>query len=218
MNGKKQAMLFRKKFKLKAINSATLSEALKEMGYTLVEFNGISEQSLVAELIDALQLKDQTAHCKCFAYQDENYRLIFLHEDLNDEERTIVLAHEIGHIWNRHMDRNSIIGEDVIQEFDANEFAHYLLLDKAGTGKKRMLVALSCVLIAVLCVLIAFASKYRHDQATYTEKYYRVGDGKKYHLKDCIYIKDRKDVYRLTLEEYESGEYEPCSVCNPNQD
>ena len=32
------------------------------------------------------------------------------------------------------------------------------------------------------------------------------------------YIKDKKDVYRLTKEEFESGNYEPCQACLPDEE
>lgn len=48
-----------------------------------------------------------------------------------------MLSHEEGHIWNKHLAKQSIFGEDVIQEHEANEFAHYLLLDVLRKRKKQ---------------------------------------------------------------------------------
>ena len=39
--------------------------------------------------------------------------------------------------------------------------------------------------------------------------------GNKYHEKDCIFVKDKTNVHRMTEEEFESGEYEPCRICLP---
>ena len=214
---KSQASLFRKKYGLRTINSETLCKALKEQGYTVVEFNGISDKPAVAELIDALQIRNLASQSRCFTYQDENYRLVFLHEDLNDEERTITLAHEEGHIWNRHMNQGNVIGTDVIQEFEANEFAHYLLLTRSDSHNRKLRVCVFTLLLLVLCAVVAITIKHYHDKAIFTDNLYRVSDGKKYHFRDCNYIKDRKDVTRLTIDEYESGEYEPCSVCKPDE-
>ena len=126
MNEKRKAAEFKRKYKLKTINSADLWEALTAQGYTLVEFNSIENKENVASLIGALQLEDQIARSKCFTYQNDKYRIVFIHEDLNDEERTIVLAHEEGHIWNGHLSANNVLGTDVIQGYEANEFAHHL--------------------------------------------------------------------------------------------
>ena len=62
-----------------------------------------------------------------------------------------------------------------------------------------------------------FYFKQKSDEAIYTEDLYRTESGTKYHIKDCIYIKDRKDVFRLTKKEFESGEYEPCEACMPDK-
>ena len=217
MDGKKQATLFRKTFKLNEINSASLCDAIRKQGYTIVEFNGISDDSPVADLIDALHLKDLVSQSRCFTYHDSNNRLVFIHEDLNEEERTIVLAHEEGHIWNRHLNHGNVIGTDVVQEHEANEFAHYLLIDRDGSKKRKNTLIASCLFAVALLSILLFSLKSFRDATIYTENLYRVSDGKKYHLRDCNYIKDRKDVYRLTIEEFESGEYEPCSVCRPEQ-
>jgi len=199
------------------INSAILCEALAAQGYTIIEYNGINDSKEVTELITVLELKDQVSHSKCFTYRDKKYRLVFIHEDLNEEERTIALAHEEGHIWCGHMARNNTFGEDVIQEYEANEFSHYLLKDKTGK-RKQMIIRLS-VAITVITLLIGMAVYYKqkNDKMIYTDDFYRTENGTKYHIKDCIYIKDRTDVFRLKREEFDSGEFEPCEVCLPNK-
>lgn len=216
MSVKQQARAFRREHGLRVVNSAALYAALQEQGYTVIEFNGVHDTDDVAALIDALHLQDQVAHSRCFTYQDEKYRLIFVHEDLNDEERTIVLAHEAGHICSRHMESRSLLGADVLQEHEANEFAHFLLRDRFGKKKRCRLIAGLAAAFLVLLAAAGLFLKSSHDKAVYTEDYYRTENGSKYHLRDCIYIKDKTDVYRLTLEEYESGKYEPCSACMPD--
>lgn len=44
--------------------------------------------------------------------------------------------------------------------------------------------------------------------AIYTDNLFRTETGAKYHVKDHMYIKT--DEYRLTKEEFDSGEFEPC--------
>lgn len=216
MSGRKQASNFKKKYGLKIINSSTLSDALRAQGYSIIEFNGVKEKSAVADLIEALHLEDQIAHSRSFTYQDNKYRLIFVHEDLNEEERVVVLAHEQGHIWNQHMHKDSPIGVDIIHEHEANEFAHFLLEDRFGRKKKNRIIISICVAVVLLLGTAGIVAKDTHDKAVYTDDLYRTETGKKYHIKNCIYIKDRTDVYRLTLEEFNSGEYEPCSACMPD--
>ena len=217
MNGKQQAKAFRKQYNTKIVNSATLCEALTEQGYTIIEYNGVQEKESVADLISALHLEDQISHSKCFTYQNEKYRLIFIHEDLNDEERTVVLAHEEGHIWNQHMHKDNAIGADVVHEHEANEFAHYLLKDRYGKKKRIHIITAMCVFALILITFIGLYLKQSHDKAVYTDDLYRTETGTKYHVRDCIYIRDRTDVYRLTQEEFDSGKYEPCSACMPDE-
>lgn len=217
MSGRRQALDFKKKYGLKYVSSATLSEVLKEQGYTIIEYNGIHEKPDVADLVEALQLKDQICHNRGFIYQNDKYRLLFIHEDLNEEERVVILAHEEGHIWNQHMHKDSPIGVDVIHEYEANEFAHYLLTDRFGTRKRKTFIVAVCVAIAILLGVAGILSKNAYEKSVYTEDLFRTEAGKKYHTRNCLYIRDRTDVYRLTLEEYDSGEYEPCSVCMPDK-
>lgn len=218
MNGRKQTAEFRRKYKLKTINSAILCDALSEQGYTVVEFNGAVETENAQNLIDALEIRDQISHSRCFTYQSDKYRLVWIHEDLNEEERTIALAHEEGHILNGHLHTGSILGEDIVQEYEANEFAHYLLNDKSGSRKRIKLIIICTIAVVVLGSGLGLFMRQSHDAAVYTDNLYRTETGGKYHLRDCMYIKDKTDVYQLTLEEFESGEYEPCGACLPEGD
>ena len=215
MNTKKTATEFKRKYRLKAINSAILRDVLVEQGYTVVEFNCVQNTKDVNTLIEALGLEEQILQSKCFTYKNDKYRLVFIHEDLNDEERTIVLAHEEGHIWNGHMSEGVVLGDDVIQEYQANEFSHYLLKDKNGVKKRRMLISIIGVLIMVIVICVGLIIINQHDKAVYTDNLYVTDTGTKYHLRDCMYIREKTDVHRLTLEDFESGLYEPCAACMP---
>lgn len=217
MNTKKQVSEFKSKFQLKEINSTALCTVLEKQGYTVIEFNHVENDPDVATLIGALGLREQVACSKCFTYQSENYRLVFIHEDLNEDERTIVLAHEEGHIWNGHLSRDNVLGDDVIQEHEANEFAHQLLKDKTGRKKSNRSLIIFLLLMGLMTAGSGILAKQTHDKAVYTDHFYRTESGEKYHLRDCMYIKDKKHVYRLTKKEFESGEYEPCEACIPDE-
>ena len=216
MNQERKAAEFKRKYSLKTINSADLWEALTAQGYTLVEFNSIENKENVASLIGALQLEDQIARSKCFTYQNDKYRIVFIHEDLNDEERTIVLAHEEGHIWNGHMSANNVLGTDVIQEYEANEFAHHLLKDKTGKKKRAKVISVLCAVLIMASIGVGLFVNKQHEKAVYTDNLYVTDTGSKYHVRDCMYIRDKTDVHRLSIEDFESGQYEPCSACMPD--
>lgn len=216
MNAKKKAAEFKRKYQLKAINSAILWDVLVEQGYTVVEFNSIQNTDDVKALIEALRLEEQILHSKCFTYQNDKYRLVFIHEDLNDEERTIVLAHEEGHIWNGHMSTSSVLGNDVVQEYQANEFAHFLLDDKSGKKKRTKVVSVLCTVLIIASIGVGLFINNQHEKAVYTDNLYVTDTGSKYHVRDCMYIRDKTDVHRLSIEDFESGQYEPCSACMPD--
>ena len=95
----------------------------------------------MTSLVEALDLQGRIACSKCFTYQTSKYRLVFMHEDLNEDERCIVLAHEEGHIWNRHFSEKRIFGNDIIQEYEANEFVHYLLAERRVSRQWNQLTA-----------------------------------------------------------------------------
>lgn len=217
MNALIQVRSFCKKYQLKKISSEGLTSALRQQGYTIIEFNGIDDNEDVSSLIDALDLFNMTRVSRCFTYRDDKYRLIFINENLTEEERIIALAHEEGHIFGGHMTEDNVFGEDIIQEFNANEFAHYLLKDQTGKIKRRKIsiFVVSFVVFILLC-LGSYLNKI-YDESVYTKELYITGTGSKYHVRDCMYIKDKTNVYRLTKEEFDLGKYAPCEACKPNE-
>ena len=217
MDEKKRVKAFKRKYAIKTINSKVLCDVLLKQGYTIIRFNGVEEEEDVQALIDALDILEYVNSCKCFTYNDDKYRLVFINEGLNEEETEIVLAHEEGHILAGHLQIRNVIGNDIIQEYQANEFVHYLLLDKTGNKRKIKLFTVMLLLILIMSVGVGMLVKTRHDEVVYTEDFYRTETGSKYHVQNCMYIKDKIDVYRLTREEFGSGEYEPCGACMPDK-
>lgn len=217
MKYKKQCAAYRKKYKISSVTSAALKAALEEQGYTVIEFNGIDDNENVRILKELLGLSLYMEQSRGFTYRDKKYRLVFVNEALNEEEKQIVLAHEQGHIWNGHMAEDCIFGNDVLQEYEANEFVHYLMKYKEGKKRGRWI---GCVLAGVL-ICMAFVSGiilYRKRKQALPEDYfYVIGSGTKYHQKDCVYIGTGEDARRLTEEEFASGKYEPCDACLPDQ-
>lgn len=214
-NEKKLSTEFRRKYHIRKLDSEILLDILQKQGYTIVEFSKIENSLEVAQLIDALQLRNQIVVSDCFIYQSAKYRIIFLRDDLNDEEKTILLAHEEGHILNHHLSEDNILGREIVQEYEANEFVHFLLADLTGNNRKRKILysIVACVLLATIGYS---AYSYFTNRNYYTENLYVTDSGEKYHRKNCIYIRDKKDVRRLTKTEYDSGKFVACKVCLPD--
>lgn len=217
---KRFAKDFFKKYKLLQINLNGIKDVLSKQGYTIIEYNNIYNSEDIANIIEKLNLSDYVQHSKGFTYTDDNMRIVFLNEDLSEDEKLLVLAHEEGHIFCGHFGKPPIIGKDVHDEYEANEFAHYILNDNYfrmcnaffKQHKKICLFALSIALIAVIGIV--GVSLY-HQESKYYGEYYVTSTGTKYHEKGCIFVKDKTNVRRLTKEEFESGKYEPCEICLP---
>ncbi len=219
-DAKKAVALFKRKYKLTDINEKTLCHTIEQQGYTVIYFNKIINDENVTQVIENLNLDDFIQCHKGFTYFNDKYRLVFINEDLTEEERLMVLAHEAGHIFCEHTAGKSIIGQDVKQEHEANEFSHYLLHPsksekaKMWVKKHKKLVILVCVCVLVAVIGVTVFSIVSKENSYYGE-YYVTSTGSKYHEKDCIFVKDKTNVRLLTKEEFENGDYEPCETCLP---
>ena len=209
---------FRRMHRLAAVNYDELRAAVEKQGYTIIEFNHLDNDANVMSLLGALQLEELAAKAKGFTYADAHQRLIFLHEGLGEGERILVLAHEAGHIVCEHFRTAPIIGKDVQDEYEANEFAHYLLnpgsWNRTFTWCRRHGILVASVVLTVLMILGAtgmLAAQVDSSQQTL----YVTENGKKYHEAECMTLKQRQSIRPITREELESGAYEPCEVCLP---
>ena len=95
-------------------------------------FNAVSNSKDISELATLLGVGEYLLSSKGFTYADNNSRIVFLNEDLSEEERVYVLLHEQGHIFCRHLCEGNILGNDVVQEHEANEFVHFVLYPTLG--------------------------------------------------------------------------------------
>lgn len=150
--------------------------------------------------------------------QIRNADLFFLNRDLSDGEKLLILTHEEGHIVCGHLEHAPILGNSVTEEDEANQFAHYLLRPSLkdscrvnGHIYKKRLISICLVIVAAVGIMGLLL--YDQKLSSYYEEYYITESGGKYHEKECIFVKDKNNISRLTLEEFENGEYEPCQVC-----
>jgi len=219
---KKKVLAFVKTERLTSFNYTSLSNAAKNLGYTIIGFTrGINDEN-VATLITEFQLNDLVKTSNGFIFSYGDYRLIFINYDLSQREKAIVLAHEIGHIVCKHIHTEQDIGFNVQDEYEANEFAHYLLNPSLSriiriwilTHKKAVLALVIFLVFVIVGTSIALTVK---TQRSYYGEYYVTSTGSKYHKKDCVFVKNKDNVKRLTKEEFESGNYTPCEMCLPDE-
>lgn len=218
---KGKANSFLRQFGLREVTLESLYTVVRKQGYTIIEFNHISNSENVTVLLSALDLQELSRRAKGFTYADSQRRLVFIHEALSDDEKLMVLAHEEGHIYCNHLASTPILGRDVVEEHEANEFAHYLLhrsvWQKVGCMVKgHSKASIATVLIIALIVVGCIIGYKMYCENTYYEKYYTTSTGNKYHDKNCGYVKGKDNIERLTIEQYESGEYTPCEKCIGN--
>ena len=119
-NIKNVAETFIKKYKLTIVDYSALKNTATEMGYTIIEYDSVYNDTDVETVIHNLDLGQVVLQSRGFTYADKNHRLIFINEELTEDEKVLVLAHELGHIECGHLSSQHIIGRDVIEEHEAN--------------------------------------------------------------------------------------------------
>lgn len=193
---------------------------IEDQGFEIIEYSQRDRSDSVWTVLNTLNLTAYAESGKAFAYKCGKSKLLFVCEEMTADEKLYALAHEEGHIIFGHLCNGACDGNAVEEEYVANEFAHYLLhppllLKFATTVKSNKKKALWIAIIALaLAVIIPLTVNVIQSRSYYGE-YYITESGAKYHEKDCITIKDRSNVRRLTEKDYYSGDYEPCHVCLP---
>ena len=193
---------------------------IEDQGFEIIEYSQRDCSDSVWTVLNTLNLTAYAESGKAFAYKCGKSKLLFVCEEMTADEKLYALAHEEGHIIFGHLCNGACDGNAVEEEYVANEFAHYLLhppllLKFATTVKRNKKKALWVALIALaLAVIIPITVSVIQGRSYYGE-YYVTESGTKYHEKECMTIKDRSNVRRLTEKDYYSGDYEPCHVCLP---
>ena len=213
---KKQANSILKKHRLSDVSLDNILYIISDYGFEVIDFN---KNNLENEtLLNQLSLTDMADVQPAFTYQNDDIKLVFVIDDLKPDEKVYVLAHELGHIVLGHLDKAT---KSTIDEQEANEFAHYLLNPTKRAKLRSFIYNHKCILIILFSIvfLISIAAPITvHNVKSKNDfgEYYVTETGNKYHKKDCIFVKNKSNARKLTLEEYESGEYEPCGVCLPD--
>lgn len=146
----RQVSAFKTEYTLSSVTYEALWDATERMGYTVVEFSPTVPDEAVDRLVHALKLQEQIQSNRGFTYASGNHRIIFIDERLSEKEKLIVLAHEVGHICCGHMGRVYVLGQDVVEEHEANQFADYLLSGTKSLGLKKGWLLYGGLLLALV--------------------------------------------------------------------
>ena len=217
MNPKQIAAKMQKDY---GIIRPTLDDAyriIKDQGYDIIDFDPNDKSEALSLLSQELRLSAQIMAQDAFVVQNNRIRLMFVRDSLTVDEKLIAMIHELGHILCGHM-RDGIHLPTITEEYQANEFTHYVLNPTAFSRIKATILRhrkLTLLIITALLFLLlgGVATQEAHVRASYYGDYYVTQSGNKYHVSTCYIIKNKVGVRHLTTEEYESGAYEPCSVC-----
>ena len=216
---KEKVRRFRREYGIKRPSLASMQSVFERQGFTTILSNQVINDENVTTIIDNLGLVDMIALSDGFLYLDNNYRLVFLNEKLSDDEKLLVLLHEEGHYYCGHTTQHSVIGKNVVEEHEANEFVHYLqqlplsvTIGEFISENKRIIAVIA--LATIIIFLVFGAIKVYHDRMLYEGEYYVTANGEKYHLKQCVTIQGH-EIRRLTKEDVLSGRYSPCGICLP---
>ena len=224
---RQKASDFFKKFSVGQLSLDSLLKVFQNQGFDIIEYSCSKNSESINALISALDIQKYLSDGKAFAYKSDDIKLIFICEDLTADEKLYALAHEEGHVFCGHL-RNGNVLYSVEEEREANEFAHYILHPNVFQRAKIFIKENKKISIATICLVLAtiiiisysihiFTSKDKPVYSeTYNGNYYITQSGTKYHRNDCVYVQGRKTQI-LTEKKLESGNYEPCKVCLPNE-
>ena len=204
-------------YRLQSVTLDNLVYIIEDQGYEIVEF--AFDDLGTQHLLNQMGLADYAKERKAFTYKQGLARFVFVFDELSAKEKLVALAHEVGHIICSHL-RDGNTECTVDEEYEANEFAHHLLHPGIWlrfkvwliTHKKR---AIAIVLVVLALIIGAIIIKNAIQSRSYYGEYYITESGEKYHEADCIFVKDKTNIERLTEKDYYSGEYEACQICLP---
>ena len=221
--GKMRALGFLTEQNASQVTLENLIEAIRNQGYQIIYLNRLDNHDAVEQLLGEINCSQYVNSCKAFTYKDGPNKIVFLDDNLRDADKLHLLAHEEGHIYCGHMEREDCSSGIVEDEWEANEFAHYILNPSidikirlfAKNNKKALLITLFTVLLLIIGVVTLPKLKeqsMRNQNYAKTMDYYVTASGSKYHMEGCQYI-EGKDIRKITEKEFKYGKYKPCKEC-----
>ena len=202
--------------------------------FTIIQYKKHTNSEYVYELITKLGIEYEIEHSDSFLYLKNNLRLIFLNSDIPDEDKCLLLCHELGHILDPHLEKNNLNYSKTKKEEFANEFSCYI--KNPGVSFKlfmfiikkwKLLISILTTIILISVIILMSISNIAPSSPStagvtstseiFDDMYYVTSSGKKYHRKACIVVKYRTNLTKYTLNEAVDAGYKPCLICLPEE-
>ncbi len=202
------------RYKLKRPTLEDIIYLVEDRGYEIIDFD--PKTASAEKLFQELGIREPVFSQDAFLYTNGDVKLLFLRDGLDAEEKRYAAAHELGHIVCGHSQTKPSVKE----EYEANEFVHFFLNPSRGIRLRNMTARhkwrTAAILLAVLIVVAGGIMGYNYLMDQKYSPYYATSLGHRYHLRNCTQINGKTNVRRLTKNELESGEFEPCGTCLSN--
>ena len=90
---KKVARSFLREYKIKTLTVDRISEIIRSQGYKIIRFGKAYNDENTEILINGLELNGYIQAYSAFTYVDDKYRLVFLEDNLSEEETLVHLVY-----------------------------------------------------------------------------------------------------------------------------
>lgn len=218
--------LLLKKRQYKKLMLDDLYGIIEEKGFKVIEYKKYNYTEEFKALIDKLDIEKEIQENDSLFYYNNNFKFIFLREDVSDDDKYILLSHEIAHIYDNKILDSELLYTNAQKENFANEFTHYLnkpsfILKFFNFLIKKPLISTVALFIIASSVGLSLNHNINFSQETIpvvnlgnTSNIYQVtSTGKKYHKGFCKHVKYKINTRDLTFEDAISEGYLPCLDC-----
>ncbi len=225
------SLLFKRK-QFKKLTLDDLFDIIEKTGFRVIEYKKYSYSDYLNKLINKLDIEKEIQEKDAFLYYNDRLKFVFLNEDLSDEDKYIVLSHEIGHIYDEQFLLSETVYSNTKKETFANEFVHYLNRFPVGfrafnfLHKKPLagILALTITLSSFAGIAVLNKShslNYFSPAVANTvnfknlspDMYYITSTGTKYHKSFCKHVKYNPNVQGFHPSDKVLEDYMPCLDC-----
>ena len=116
-----------KKYSISSPSLDDLIQIAGANGYEIIDYSLSNNPTNVTTLLHELSLEQLAATRRAFVFKRGEIRLLFVCDSMTSSEKRYAIAHELGHIVMGHLKNELCNDAEIEEEYEANEFAHYLL-------------------------------------------------------------------------------------------